>query len=113
LKDAQRTHGEISVRLHDTRVVRNFHGSCIPDARDGAPGVRFQLFGDGGVAEAAEFFDGDDHLFVRLEPALGSATEAHAFGGTRADDVTGLEWREAGDVLDECGNLEDKVAGIR
>jgi hypothetical protein len=77
-----------------------------------ASGIRFQLFGEGGVAEAAELFDGDNHLFVRLEPALGGATEANAFRCSCADDVTGLEGREARDVLDESGNFEDKVAGI-
>src|SRR5713226_3261114 len=66
------------------------------------------LFGDGAVAECAEFVDGDDDLFVGFEPALGVAAETNSLGGSGADDVSGFEWRGAGDVGDEGWDLEDE-----
>jgi hypothetical protein len=66
----------------------------------------------GAVGEGAEAFDFDDHGFVIEQPALGRAAETYARGCAGADDVSGFEGGDAGEVFDEGGDFEDEVAGV-
>ncbi len=64
------------------------------------------------VGEGAEAFDLDDHGFVIEQPALGRAAKTYARGCAGADDVSGFEWGDAGEIFDEGGDFEDEIAGV-
>jgi hypothetical protein len=65
----------------------------------------------GAIAELPQLFDGDDDLLIGLEPAFWGASEADTFGSAGADDVSGLERGDAGEVSDQRGDFEDEIAG--
>ena len=54
-----------------------------------------ESFGDRAIAKAPELFDGDDHLFIRLKPALRRTPQPDTLRSSSADNVAHFERREA------------------
>ena len=66
--------------------LRNFHQSCRGST---------ESFGDRAIAKAPELFDGDDHLFIRLKPALRRTPQPDTLRSSSADNVAHFKRREA------------------
>ena len=66
-----------------------------------------KLLRHGPIPQRAQFFDHNQHLFIRFEPALGRAPQPYSLGGAGADHIASFERSCAGDVFDQSWNLED------
>lgn len=69
-------------------------------------------FGDHWISELADGRNFDDDFVARMKEALRLAGKADARGRAGGNDVAGFESEDAGQELDEFGNLEDEFAGV-